>query len=272
MMSRRLIIIAAFLPVLSATARSQSDSPDAVARTFLKAAYSHDATRFATLIFPSSASSLLSNSEPVTKQRLNEIETEARSVRLKQIQPFRQLGKEVKIAPDGSCPDGTTTRYETAFQGTITVISLIRKNGRWLVDTRWWLKLREMSLRDERATPEEKELLIKRFLLNLLSLNKKAVSESLVPGGDLGVVFEGAPTQPEPSDVLPSLAMEMPLVEAEPDEVYPLLSGKLVKKSDNGNETVMVGLFGPFETVFHLLRVKGEWRIAPEPYYRILNR
>ena len=85
-------------------------------------------------------------------------------------------------------------------------------------------------------------------------------------------MFEGAPSVPEPSDVLPSLAIEMPLVEAEPEEVYPLLSGKLVKKNASGDETVMVGLFGPFEIVFLLRRVKGEWRIVPEPYYRIINR
>ena len=129
-----------------------------------------------------------------------------------------------------------------------------------------------MSLRDERAKPDEKELLVKKFLLNLLALNRRAVGEALVPGADLNIVFEGAPRVREPSDVLPSLAIEMPLIEAEPNEVYPLLSGRLVKNSADGNEKVMVGLFGMFEIVFSLRRISGNWRIAPEPYYRILNR
>ena len=160
----------------------------------------------------------------------------------------------------------------TSFQGDQTVVSLVRKEGHWLVDVRWWLKIREMSLRGEKDKPDEKELVIKKFLLNLLRLNRRAVAESLVPGADLGISFEDAPRVPEPSDVLPSLAIEMPLVEADSDEVYPLLSGKLVKKDAARDEVVMVGLYGQFEMVFLLRRVNGTWRIVPEPYYRILNR
>lgn len=45
-----------------------------------------------------------------------------------------------------------------------------------------------------------------------------------------------------------------------------------MKKDATKDEVVMVGLYGPFEMVFQLRRVKGEWRIVPEPYYRIINR
>jgi hypothetical protein len=45
-----------------------------------------------------------------------------------------------------------------------------------------------------------------------------------------------------------------------------------VKRSAAGDETVMVGLYGPFEMVFLLRKIEKEWRIVPEPYYRILNR
>jgi hypothetical protein len=249
-----------------------TDDPEAVARAFLRAAYSHDAAHFNVLVFPRAGASALLSTEPVPKARLEEIEAESKALQLRQLQPFRQHGLDVAPGPGGVYPDGTTTRYMTSFEGDQAVISLVKKEGRWLVDVRWWLKLREMSLRDEKAKPDEKELIIKKFLLNLLRLDRRAVSESLVPGANIDIVFEGAPRVPEPSDVLPSLAIEMPLVEAEADEVYPLLSGKLVKKGAKGDEVVMVGLYGPFEMVFWLRRVKGEWRIAPEPYYRIINR
>ena len=269
----RLMIFAAALLLLTPMfALPSSDNPEAVARAFLRAAYGHDEAQFTSLVFPSAGSGVLLSSEPVPKERLAEIEVETRAVRLRQLQPFRRFGSIVQPGSEGLYPDGTTTRYQTAFEGNLTVISMIRKDGRWLVDVRWWLKLREMSRRGARTRPEEKEFVIKTFLLNLLRLNRRAVSESLVPGADLDIVFEGAPRVPEPSDVLPSLALEMPLVEADAGEVYPLLSGKLVRKGEAGEETVMVGLFGPFEIVFHLLRVKGEWRLAPEPYYRIINR
>lgn len=249
-----------------------ADDPEAVLRAFVRAAYSHDAAEFNALVFPPNTASSLLSTEAVPKARLEQIETEARTLRPKQLQPFRQRGLVVSPGPDGVYPDGTMTRYTTSFQGDLAVTTLIKRGGKWLVDVRWWLKIQENSLRGEREKPDDKELLIKRFLLNLLRLDRKAVSESLIPGADLGIVFEGAPQVPEPSDVLPSLAIEMPLVEAEPDEVYPLLSGKLVTRGAEPAEAVMVGLYGPFEMVFWLRRVKGEWRIVPEPYYRIINR
>lgn len=248
------------------------DNPEAVARQFLRAAYSHDAAQFKALIHPASAAALLLSTEAVPKERLAEIEAKANSIELRQLQPFRQRGVEVPAGSGSQYPDGTTTRYMTSFDGDSTIVSLVKKEGRWVVDARWWLKLREMSLRDDKSALDEKELLIKRFLLELLRLDRSAVSARLVPGADLGIVFEGAPRVPEPSDVLPSLAVEMPLVEADADEVYPLLSGKLAKKSPAGDETVMVGLYGPFEMVFLLRKIKGEWRVVPQPYYRIINR
>ena len=249
-----------------------ADDPEAVVRSFTRAAYSHDATQFNALVFPRVGADVLLSSEPVTKERLKEIETEARALRPKQLQPFRHRGVVVGPGSDGGYPEGTTTRYRTSFQGDQTIVSMVKKEGHWLVDVRWWLKIREMSLRQEKDKPEEKELVIKKFLLNLLRLNRAAVSQSLVAGSDIEIAFEGAPRVPEPSDVLPSLAIEMPLVEAEGDEVYPLLSGKLVKKDAARGEVVMVGLYGPFEMVFLLRRVDGNWRIVPEPYYRIINR
>lgn len=248
------------------------DDPEAVARAFLRAAYSHDAAHFNVLVFPRAGASALLSTESVPKARLDEIEAESKRLQLRQLQPFRQQGLVVAPGPGGVYPDGTTTRYMTTFEGDQTVISLVKKEGRWLVDVRWWLRLREMSLRSEKDRPDEKEIVIKRFLLNLLRLDRHAVSEGLVPGANIDIAFEGAPRVPEPSDVLPSLAIEMPLVEAEADEVYPLLTGKLVKKGATAEETVMVGLYGQFEMVFWLRSVKGEWRVVPEPYYRLINR
>ena len=248
------------------------DDPEAVVRAFTRAAYSHDPAQFNSMVFPRTGAEVLLSKEPVAKERLEEIETEVLALRPRQLQPFRQRGIVIVPGSDGAYPEGTTTRYMTSFQGDQTVVSLMKKEGRWLVDVRWWLKVREMSLRGEKDRPDEKEIVIKKFLLNLLRLNRRAVAESLVPGADVAIAFEGAPTVPEPSDVLPSLAVEMPLVEAEADEVYPLLSGKLVKKDATKDEVVMVGLYGPFEMVFQLRRVKGAWRIVPDPYYRIINR
>ena len=262
-----LLVLTSILPGVGTPA----DDPEVVVRVFLRAAKSHDAARFNAMVFPQGAGAILISSEPVPNDKLKEIETEASLVKLRQVQPFRLLGVAASRGPGGDYPDGTTTRYLT-LESNSTVVSLVKKEGRWLVDVRWWLKLREMALRDEKTRLDEKELVIKKFLLKLLRLNRRDVARSLVPGADIEIAFEGAPRVPEPSDVLPSLAMEMPLVEADVDEVYPLLSGKLVKRNAAGDETVMVGLYGPFEMVFLLRKIEKEWRIVPEPYYRILNR
>lgn len=267
MINAALLAIALTLSASSIAA----DEPEAAVRGFIRAAYSHDAATFNALVFPRDAAGVLLSTEPVGKERLKEIEDKTKTFELRQLQPFRLRGVILAPAPGGGYPDGATTRYQTAFEGDLTVVSVVKKDGRWMVDARWWLKQREISLRGEKDRPDDKELVIKTFLLNLLRLNRPAVTASLVPGSDIDIVFEGAPRVPEPSDVLPSLAIEMPLVEAELDEVYPLLSGKLVKKSAAGDETVMVGLYGPFEMVFLLRRVKGEWRMVPEPYYRVIN-
>lgn len=274
LVKRRMIKTSTVLVVmlaLSGFSATVSDDAEAVVRTFLRAAKSHDVSRFNAMVFPQGAGAVLISSEPVPNEKLKEIESEASSVKLRQVQSFRRLGVSASRGPSGDYPDGTTTRYLT-LESDSTVVSLVKKEGRWLVDVRWWLKLREMALRDEKTRLDEKELLVKKFLLNLLRLNRRDVGRSLVPGADIEIAFEGAPRVPEPSDVLPSLAVEMPLVEADPDEVYPLLSGKLVKRSAEGNETVMVGLYGPFEMVFLLRKIEKEWRIVPGPYYRIINR
>lgn len=262
-----LLVLTLILP----GAGTPAEDPESVVRVFLRAAKSHDTARFNAMVFPQGAGAALISSEPVPKEKLKEIESEASSVKLRQVQPFRLLGVSASRGAGDEYPEGTTTRYLT-LESDSTVVSLVKKEGRWLVDVRWWLKLKEMALRDEKIRLDEKELLIKKFLLNLLRLDRRAVIKGLVPGAKVDIAFEGAPQVPEPSDVLPSLAVEMPLVEADPDEVYPLLSGKLVKRSAAGDETVMVGLFGPFEMVFLLRRIEKEWRIVPEPYYRILNR
>jgi len=262
-----LLVLTSILPGVG----TPSDDPESVVRVFLRAAKSHDTARFNAMVYPQGAGAVLISSDPLPNDKLKEIETETSSVKLRQVQPFRRLGVPVSRGSGGEYPEGTTTRYLTLESGS-TLLSLLKKEGRWLVDVRWWLKLREMALRDEKTRLDEKELLIKKFLLNLLRLNRRDVARSLVPGADIDIAFEGAPRVPEPSDVLPSLAIEMPLLEADPDEVYPLLSGKLVKRSAAGDETVMVGLFGPFEMVFLLRKIEKEWRIVPEPYYRILNR
>jgi len=241
-------------------------------KAFLRAAYSHDAASFNALVIPEGAAKTLLSTDKVDAARLEELEREINSVKPEQLQPFRHDGAIVRADSNGQYPDGTSTRYLTAIEGNLTVISLVKKAGRWLIDARWWLKMHEMSLRSEKDPIEAKELIIRTFLMNLLRLNRRGVTKSLVPHADLKIAFDGAPAQPEPSDQLFALAMEMPLVEAASNEIYVLPSGKLARNNKGAGLTIMVGLYGPTEMVFVLRQIKGEWRVVPQRYYPLINR
>ncbi|HMG33609.1 MAG TPA: hypothetical protein VKM94_06710 [Blastocatellia bacterium] len=237
---------------------------------FFRAIYSKNATKFIDLVIPRAGAEVLLGDEASTKDA-SEVEAKLKGLRLEQVQPFRYQGKTLAATKEGQYPDGTTVRYMAADNGNLTIVTLVKKDSRWRVDVRWWLKEREMVVSDRAAT-NDKEVAVKKFLLNLLRLNRRAVTESIVPGGDINLVFKDTPSVPEPSDQLYALALEMPLIEPEPEELYPLPSGKLVKKGSSADEAVLVGIYGPTEVVFQLKRVKGEWRIVPEAYYGILNQ
>jgi len=86
-------------------------------------------------------------------------------------------------------------------------------------------------------------------------------------------IITPAPAEPDHSDQVVLLALEMPLVEIPPNEFYALPSGKIVEGfRDSTKQKLLVGLYGPLEMPFIVRRVGEKWRVVPEPYFKILNR
>ena len=101
---------------------------------------------------------------------------------------------------------------------------------------------------------------------------KLSGSRFVAPGGDVNVLFAGAPRYREPSGVLEATTMEMPLVEIGPGEFCRMPSGRVVEGSATADRKVIVGQFGPVEMPFVLRRVGAGWRVEAEPYYELINR
>ena len=68
-----------------------------------------------------------------------------------------------------------------------------------------------------------------------------------------------------------ALAMEMPLVELQPGEFYPI-DDRIVEGSSAPDTKLLLGLFGVVEIPFVVRRVQSEWLVEPQSFYRYFNR
>ena len=134
---------------------------------------------------------------------------------------------------------------------------------------RWWDAIADLMQKDvENGTPE---YAVKSLMASLVFLKRDEAKKYIVPDGDMSVLFDGAPSRPEPSDQLISLVGEMPVVEIGPGEFYPMPSGRVVEGLSDADHKLLVGLFGPREIPFLVQRAGGEWRVVVEPYFNVIE-
>jgi hypothetical protein len=245
-----------------------TDSPEPVIRAFYRALLSGDVAAYHKVIVEDARADRFLPPNPPDADKIHEIEMESQSFTMRQLQPFRLQGKETSPA-NGSFAAGTTTRYLANFPASLTVISMVRAQDGWRVDMRWWEALIELMQKDvENGTPE---YAVKSLTASLVFLKRDEAQKYIVPDGDMNVLFAGAPSAPEPSDQLISLVGEMPVVEIGPGEFYPMPSGRIVEGMREADRKLLVGLFGPREVPFLVQRVNGEWRVAVEPYFNVIE-
>lgn len=67
------------------------------------------------------------------------------------------------------------------------------------------------------------------------------------------------------------LALEMGVAAARPGEVVRMPSGTRITAGASPDELVFVGMMGSIEVPFRLRKVKGEWKVVPEPYFEYLR-
>ena len=106
----------------------------------------------------------------------------------------------------------------------------------------------------------------------LISMDRNETLRYAVPGPDVEILFDGAPSQREPSGQLDVLAMEMPIAELSRGEFRVLPNGKIVEGSAKPDVKVLVGLFGSVEIPFVGRLIGSDWKVEPQPYFALINR
>lgn len=247
------------------------DNPEPVMQAVIRAMLAGDQPGLEKHTLPHPQRALLLKNAPRGGDEPNRLMEETRELKFRQVRNYRLNGRPVQAAASGY-PVGTTARFMAPVHGTLTVITVVKTAEEWKVDLRWWIEMIEMARRDS-ISKESPEYVIKSFVLALLRLNKTEARKFVTPETDMSMVFAGAPPYAEPSDQLPMLAIEMPLVEALPEESYLLPSGQIARGSEKPDERkVLVGLFGPTEMVFEVIKVKTEWKVIGLSYFRLLNQ
>ena len=118
---------------------------------------------------------------------------------------------------------------------------LVRAPSGWRADLRWAGRARAMAAQGEALEPVgSPEWVARQLTLALLRLDREQAAELLLPGADLDTVFLGSPEQPEPSDHLLALAMEMPMVRLQPPEAATIPDSRVVMAGDDPDRQLLL--------------------------------
>jgi hypothetical protein len=246
--------------------------PEATIREFIRASYFNDSVAFDRVTLPAPESHLLLNREKIPAKERKEILQELKTSHLQRLLPFRLRGVDLDTTRSGDYPVGTMTRYLSDFRGSPTVVTVVRQSDGWKIDPRWWMAMIH-EMREGGPGEGTPEYAIKQLLATMLAINQKAAEQFVTPGADMSLLFQGAPSQPEPSDQLGALVEEMPLVTIPPGEFYQFPAGDVAEGSPSPDQSrLIVGLMGSVEIPFLVRKIDSGWRVTPQPYYYYLNQ
>lgn len=259
--------IAALLFGAAVYAQLGPDSPEPAIRALVKAMYANDVEAYNSVTMPHPRRALLTSGGRTNTARLMELAQAPGSLQMKSRRPFLFRGREAAPDSNGRYPVGTTALYSVAHGGNSMVAPLVRQADGWKVDVRWWIAM--MDLQSAPPRPGTPEFAARAITAAAAAMDREAAAKFIVPGASVDVIFRGA--QREPSGVFDALAEEMPVVELQPGEFYPV-DDRVVEGSFGTDTKLLLGLFGVVEIPYVARRVGKEWRVEPQPYYRYFNR
>jgi hypothetical protein len=267
----RVLAVAAALGIITSAGAQASDNPEPVIRGLVRAMYSNDAVGFERLTIPNPRISLLTTGGRVNQDGLRELDEDPGGLQIIMKRPFEYRGAAVKPDATGKYPVGTTVVYVVAHHRSPIVMVVEKRTDGWRVDPRWWIGM--VDLVSDRAPGQGTAAYSARALLAaLIAMNKEETLRYAVPGANLDILFDGAPSQREPSGHLDALAMEMPIVELAQDEFRSLPAGGVVEGSSKPDVKVLVGLMGSVEIPFVVRLIGTEWKVEPQPYFALINQ
>jgi hypothetical protein len=269
----RVVAVAVMLGIAaSADDQTSSDNPEPVIRSFVRAMYSNDVAGFKRLTIPNARIGLLTTGGSVNQDAIRELEEDPSGLQIIMKRPFEYRGVAAKPDAAGKYPTGTTVVYVVAHHRSPIVMVVQKQSDGWKVDPRWWIGM--VDLASGRAPePRTPAYSARALLVALIAMDRNETLRFAVPrGASLDILFDGAPSQREPSGHLDALAMEMPIVELAPGEFRVLPTGMVVEGSSKPDVKVLVGLMGSVEIPFVVRHIGTEWKVEPQPYFALINQ
>lgn len=237
----------------------------------MRAMYSNDVAAFKRLTAPHPRINLLTTGGSVNQEALRELDEDPAGLQIIMKRPFEYRGVAAKPDAAGKYPIGTTVVYVVAHHRSPIAIVVENKIEGWRVDPRWWIGMVDLAS-DRTPGPATPEYAARALLASLIAMNREETLRYVVPGANPEILFDGAPSQKEPSGHLDALAMEMPIVELAPGEFRPLPAGGVVEGSAKPDVKLLVGLMGSVEIPFVVRLIGTNWKVEPQPYFALINR
>jgi hypothetical protein len=256
---------------VSAGAQS-SDSPEPVIRRFVRAMYSNDSAGFQRLTLPNVRIGLLTTGGRINQDALRELDEDPGGLQIIMKRRFEFRGTAVRPDAARKYPTGTTAVYVVAHHRSPIVMVMQRGSAEWKVDPRWWIAMVDLASDQVGPVPGTAAYSARALIAALIAMDKKETLNYAAPGAALDILFDGAPSQREPSGHLDALAMEMPIVELHRGEFRVLPTGKIVEGSGTPDVKVLVGLFGSVEIPFVVRLIGKDWKVEPQPYFALINQ
>jgi hypothetical protein len=271
---RRVFLALAVAACLSAppavSAQRGKDDPEPVIRAMVLAMYSNDVVAYDKVTLPHPLKSRLTSGGRVNESALQELKENPGALQIREQREKLFHGKPATLGPTGRYPTGTTALYRVSHRNSM-VVPLVRRDDGWKVDVRWWIAMMEMMTGPPPAAGSP-DRAIRSMLAAMLRLDRAGAGKFLTDGRNLDALFADAPRYREPSGVLDATVEEMPLVEIEPGEFYPVPVGPPIEGTREPDRKVLVGLFGPVEMPFVLRKMGSDWRVVAQPYFVLMNR
>jgi len=267
----KIVAIAAALLIAPSAAQKSSDNPELVIRRFVRAMYSNDVAGFKRLTLSNPRIGLLTTGGRVNQDGLRELDEDPGGLQIIMKRRFEYRGVAAKPDASGKYPIGTTAVYVVAHHRSPIVMVVRKHNDGWKVDPRWWIGMVDLGS-DRGPAPGTAAYSARALLAAMISMDRNETLRYAVPGANIEILFDGAPSQREPSGHLDALAMEMPIVELSPGEFTVLPMGKIVEGSAKPDVKVLVGLMGSVEIPFVVRLVGKEWKVEPQPYFALINQ
>ena len=263
-----LVVFAFAFAISSVHARSQDrDDPRSAIRELVLAIYSHDVDAYNRVTTEHALRSRLTAGGSANPDRLRRLKEDPGGLQIREMRPKLFHGRPIE---GDSAPAGATALYTVSHGGGPMVVPMVKRQEGWKVDVRWWIAGMQMAASSVQPPPEQ--LAIRSLLAAMLDLSKERAARYLTDPKAIDVLFVAAPRQREPSGVLEALVGEMPLVEIDAGEFYVMPSARMVEGGSTETRKVLVGLYGPTEMPFVVMRVGDSWRVQAEPYFLLINQ